>query len=793
MARIQFKVINNAIPYRGESWGAFWSNFDGDNFPELWVTNHQSRASLWRNLGDGTFEDIAKRVFGKNPPGDDHGAAFFDFDNNGQVDFIQQVASDFGGNLTLFYENRDGKYIEQGKELRIGTPLKGRSPLAFDYNQDGQLDVLVNGISSNGTGPTVFRQISNRKFVNANATVGFAIEKTRFALLSDITGDRVPEVLIDGGQTIFDTASGKFKNITTQVLGKSTIKNAEDAIATDFNNDLQPDIFITRAGLLSQTRQFNAKEFRSYLDTDQNPRAQTVGNRFKAEGTITFTIPQSALKPIERELIFIGGKRFNPTLKEFNQEKRTLRLNANDPRLAQFKPPGKETGLYINYNQDSQKWETFLVADGRRQTYMFVSATQGVRKIETVGFSNDQQFNANQLLINNNGRLVDRSEAAGFKQRSAFTAGRNTVAGDFDNDGDQDIYVLSTGYAANVKNVLFSNDGYGKFTPIKDAWGAEGTQLGLADAVTTVDYNGDGFLDLFATNGAFFNGEGKISREYYNDAPYELFENQGNSNHWLQVNLVGVYANRDGIGSRLVLTSDDGSTTTPLRKQLREQNGGFHARAQNYSVLHFGLAQDKTVESLDIQWLGGIRQILRGLSVDRIHTITENLGMGGSDTLIGRESREVLDGRKGDDTLIGNGGNDDLLGDLGGDRLEGGGGKDTLLGGGGQDQLVGGADYDRFSYNNLSNAGDTILDFKSGEDCVEVDGSSFGGGLRRGELARGLFALGIGAADAGDRFIYSERSGQLFFDPDGTGRQKQILLLSVNDGTVLRASDIEII
>jgi Ca2+-binding RTX toxin-like protein len=793
MARIQFQVANNAIPYRGESWGAFWSNFDSDHFPELWVTNHQSRASLWRNLGNGSFQDIAKQVFGKNPPGDYHGAVFFDFNKDGRVDFVQQVASDFGGNLTLFYVNQDGKYSDQGGNIGIGKPLKGRMPLAVDYNQDGQLDVLVNGISGNDTGPTIFRQVSSRKFVNANTTVGFAIEKTRFAALSDITGDGVPEILIDGGQTIFDTSSGKFKNITSPVLGSTTINDVEDAVNADFNNDLRPDVFITRAGLLSQTQQFDAKEFRSYLDTDQNSRTQTVGNRFKAEGTITFTIPQVALKSIERELIFIGGKRFNPTLKEFNEEKRTLRLNADDPRLTKFKPPGKETGLYINYNRDSQIWEALLVAEGRRQIYLFVSATQGVRKVETVGFSNDKQFNADQLLINNNGRLVDRSEAAGFNQRSAFTAGRNTVAGDFDNDGDQDIYVLSTGYAANIKNILFNNDGHGKFTPIKDAWGAEGTQLGLADAITTVDYNGDGFLDLFATNGAFLNGEGRISREYYNNAPYELFKNQGNGNHWLQANLIGVYANRDGIGSRLVLTSDDGSTNTPLRKQLREQNGGVHARAQNHSVIHFGLAQDTKVKSLDIQWLGGIRQILRGLSINRIHTITENLGMGGSDTLIGRESREVLDGHKGNDTLIGNDGNDDLLGDLGNDRLEGGGGKDRLLGGDGQDQLVGGADYDRFTYNSLSNAGDRILDFKSGEDCLEIDGSSFGGGLRRGELDRGQFLLGLGAADAGDRFIYVKQSGQLFFDPDGTGRQNQILLLSLNDGSALRASDIEII
>jgi hypothetical protein len=55
----------------------------------------------------------------------------------------------------------------------------------------------------------------------------------------------------------------------------------------------------------------------------------------------------------------------------------------------------------------------------------------------------------------------------------------------------------------------------------------------------------------------------------------------GNRNHWLEVDLVGTASNRDGIGARLIATVGG-------IQQLREQNGGMHAKSQNHARIHFG-------------------------------------------------------------------------------------------------------------------------------------------------------------------------------------------------------------
>ena len=65
--------------------------------------------------------------------------------------------------------------------------------------------------------------------------------------------------------------------------------------------------------------------------------------------------------------------------------------------------------------------------------------------------------------------------------------------------------------------------------------------------------------------------------------PKQLFHNLGNSNHWMEFDLVGTTSNRDGIGSKVYVTA--GGVT-----QYREQNGGYHRWSQNFMRVHVGLA-----------------------------------------------------------------------------------------------------------------------------------------------------------------------------------------------------------
>ena len=100
-----------------------------------------------------------------------------------------------------------------------------------------------------------------------------------------------------------------------------------------------------------------------------------------------------------------------------------------------------------------------------------------------------------------------------------------------------------------------------------------------------------------------------------------------------------------------------------------------------------------------------------------VNTLT---GGTGADTITGGAGNDLLTGGNGNDTLTGNAGNDALLGGLGADTIDGGVGTDTITGGAGNDTLTGGLGIDSFVFEGLSNGTDTITDFVSGTDTLDV-------------------------------------------------------------------------
>jgi hypothetical protein len=172
-----------------------------------------------------------------------------------------------------------------------------------------------------------------------------------------------------------------------------------------------------------------------------------------------------------------------------------------------------------------------------------------------------------------------------------------TACGDYDNDGWLDLFVADWGGLEPSR--LFRNRGDGTFesldvgSPIRDGGDSRAT-------ARWVDYDQDGFLDLFLACGTQ-----DMPR------PNQLFRNNlrqtGNANHWLKVKLNGQASNRSGIGARIRVKA-----TIAGREiwQIREITGDSHSQTCPGLVAHFGLGDSVQADLLQVRWPSGIEQTL---------------------------------------------------------------------------------------------------------------------------------------------------------------------------------------
>jgi hypothetical protein len=236
-----------------------------------------------------------------------------------------------------------------------------------------------------------------------------------------------------------------------------------------------------------------------------------------------------------------------------------------------------------------------------------ISAKKPIQNVHFIGFKPFKEEGVDALLIRCD-KGFSLKPLAGEASRP--TSCHSVAAGDFDNDMDIDLYLVCSRTATNLPNRLFENDGKGNFVIVPEAGGASGSAFGRGDVAVTADYDRDGFLDLFLTNGS------DPGSPLVDEGPHELFRNKGNANHWIEIDLVGVQSNRNGIGATLRLEA--GGVL-----QVRGQSGGMHKFAQNHQRIHFGLGANTKVDRLTIQWPSGAVQRLENIPVDQILRVEE--------------------------------------------------------------------------------------------------------------------------------------------------------------------------
>jgi Ca2+-binding RTX toxin-like protein len=770
-----------------EAFSVNWADLNNDGFLDLWVNGHGFNGPSaaypdgkvpvrYINNGDGTFTR-ENSDFRRGSGGDVHSSTIIDFDNDGDQDILSSAGGQLGegeGQPNLLFVNNGGNLQNEassrGLEYAIG---RGRSSLWFDGNGDGLLDVLLlEGKRPDGQGPTAFfQQRPDGTFFNASSQVGLNVtEPSRYAQLGDLNGDGNVDLLIHGTYNfplkVYDFSSnGTWQDITNQfsnlraALDDAPSDTTEDFVDTtaprdsvigDFNNDGFNDIFVVR----SRTDVLASSVFQgsdTIVSADLRLRGESeIGFSFQTGGEIAVDVFNFVGTQANLELsqIFIGASGRSLTTAELaaftetqealketpnvaNTETPNFALSPSDSSVVGIAADRSQKGLYVGYDPGSQTWEILLSSPLGEDVQVAVDSSESVSNLNSIGFTTPSDFSATNgvpdvLWVYNpsTGRYEDRSAAAGLDNN---TMAQSVVSGDFDNDGDLDLYLANANPAFNEPNNLYDNQGDGTFVLVPQAGGAAGTTVGphrldfqVGERIAVADYDNNGFLDIFAGSTTDRSNLGTT----YLGSPSQLFSNSGNDNNWLVIDLEGIESNRDGIGTRVLLTTPDGQT------QLREQNSGIHHFAQNSQRIHFGLGNNSSISSLVIEWTSGTRQEFNDITdINRLISITEDGEIGdpggpepgtGDDSLTGTAIGDLLSGGDGNDTIAGLDGPDTLNGDNDRDSLDGGNNNDVLNGGSGDDVLIGGEGGDTL----FGGANSDFLDAQGGNDRLVGGGGN---------------------------------------------------------------------
>lgn len=254
--------------------------------------------------------------------------------------------------------------------------------------------------------------------------------------------------------------------------------------------------------------------------------------------------------------------------------------------------------------------------DGREQAGMGSTVADydgdGRLDIFKTNFSDDT---ATLYHNNGDGQFTDATFPSGLAINSQ-DLGWGTMFMDLDNDGWPDLLVVNghvypavdtkkLGSTYNEPRIIYRNMANGKFMDISKASGPGITVPKPSRGLAIGDLWNDGRLDAVVNN--------------MNDYPMVLVNETKNSNHWIEMHLVGTRSNRDGIGARVIVYAG-------LRKWVDELRSGSSFDSSNDLRLHFGLGSVSTVDRIEVRWPSGVKETFQKCKADQVLVLREGSG-----------------------------------------------------------------------------------------------------------------------------------------------------------------------
>lgn len=467
--------------------GVAVGDFDGDGFDDIYFVNQLGKNGLFRNKGDGTFEDVTDKAGVALGDRICVAAVFADFDNDGKQDLF--VTSTRGGNV-LFKNLGNGTFKDVTKQAGVELVAHCQTATFFDYDNDGYLDLFVT--------------------CTAQWTLPFDAKARYFPGLADFwemsASPKEYNVLYHNNR------DGTF----TAVTDKAGLRGqgwGGDVAVFDYNDDGYMDLVVTNMFGLSQLYRNNKDG--TFTDVTKEVLGRTS---WGAIGAKTFD--------------FNNDGRLDLFIVDMHSD---MWLLADDPE-----------GLELARANQHKKFPGVTGPDSAISELRNPKAAQERRFGDQFKIKYNEVLFGNSLFKNlGNGKFEEVSDKAGMETFWPW----GIAVGDFDNDGHEDVFLPSgMGYPFFYwPSALMMNGGNETFTDRAAELGIEppargeyGDKIGSKPAARSSrcaavsDFANDGRLSIVCNN--------------FNDS-CSYFKNEFPKQNYVEFRLTGKTCNPDAIGA----------------------------------------------------------------------------------------------------------------------------------------------------------------------------------------------------------------------------------------------------
>lgn len=244
-AQIEFSEVGKSagIANKGKNWGISSIDYDGDGLDDIYVCRRDDTNLLYRNLGNGVFQDVAAQV-GLAYIGTSTMAAWADYDNDGDLDLYLGNRDESN---RLFRNNGSAGFQDVTAQAGVGDPHTASAVLWADVDNDGFVDLYVANMSKQNA---LFMNNGDGTFSNnilASGAVDTKIAMGAIFFDYDNDGDQDLYLIHDAYQDYIlyrNDGKGVFTDVSV-VSGANYKGQGMGVDVADLDNDGDLDIHIT--------------------------------------------------------------------------------------------------------------------------------------------------------------------------------------------------------------------------------------------------------------------------------------------------------------------------------------------------------------------------------------------------------------------------------------------------------------------------------------------------------------------------------------------------------------------